>query len=103
MTKTCRAKNRDSESPPITSDAEQELHDDGADHRHATGHRAGDRQPPVGVGIPTQHLAAEEHAERAEQQEHADDPGQLARILVRSVQETCVMWASTITTMPLPA
>ena len=56
-----------------------------------TGVRAGDRradaEPPVRVLVEAQHLAGEGHAERAQEQDDADDPGQLARILVGAEEE----------------
>src|SRR5262249_47462459 len=39
-------------------------------------------QTPIGILIPTQDLAGEGHSQGSEKEEHADDPGQLARILV---------------------
>ena len=87
MTKTCRAKNRLSESPPITGPPRSSADDLGPDDRHPPGHRPADGQAPVGVRVPAEDLAGEEHAQRAEEQEDAQDPGQLARVLVGPVQE----------------
>ena len=44
-------------------------------------------QPPIGILIPAQDLAGEGHAQGSEQEEHADDPGELARILVGPKEE----------------
>ena len=87
MTKTCRAKKRLSESPPITGPPRSRRTTHGPEDRHAPGHRPADRQAPVGVRVPAEDLAGEEHAQGAEEQEHAQDPGQLARVLVGPVQE----------------
>ena len=68
--------------------AAQELADDPRpEDRHLPGHRPADRQAPVGVRVPAEDLAGEEHAQGAEEQEDAQDPGQLARVLVGPVQE----------------
>ena len=88
MTNTCSVKKRlsalaaDDRRRPAASRTTPRSED-----RHAPGHRTGDRQSPIGIGIPAENLSAEEHPQRAEQQQHADDPGQLARILVGSVQK----------------
>ncbi len=55
--------------------------------RHSPRHRAADRQTPISVGIPPHHLAGEKHSQRAEQEKHADDPSEFARIFVRPMQK----------------
>ncbi len=49
---------------------------------NAAGDRCADAQSPVCVLIEAQHLSAERHAKRHEQQKNADDPGEFARKLV---------------------
>ena len=41
-----------------------------------------DAESPVGILVEAQHLAGEGHAERHQQHEHAEDPGEFARKLV---------------------
>ena len=54
---------------------------------HAAGDRGADPETPVGVLIEAHDLSGKRHAERRQQQEDADDPGQLARILVGAEQK----------------
>ena len=72
---------------PDDGTAQQQVDDVRSQHRHAAGHRRADAHAPVGVGIPSQDLAGEGHAQRHEQQEHAREPVQLARVLEGPVQE----------------
>ncbi len=45
--------------------AEQHVDDPGADDRDPAGHRTGDREAPIGIGIPAEDLTAEEHTQDA--------------------------------------
>src|SRR4051812_32155742 len=67
--------------------AEQELDHARSDHRAAARHRTGDYQAPVGIGIPAKDLAGEEHSQRAEKQEDAENPGHFTRVFVGTVEE----------------
>ncbi len=67
--------------------AVHKMHQVGAHKRHAAHDRGADAQAPVGVLVEAQHLAGEGHAEGQQQQHHTDDPGQLARELVRAEHE----------------
>ena len=66
---------------------QHQIHSPGPNHWDATHNRRSDSESPVGVLIESQHLAGEGHAERHQQQEYADHPGQLSRKLVRSEKE----------------
>src|SRR5262249_44680933 len=57
--------------------SEQEMDERVADTRSPRRDRRADPEPPVGVLIPAKDLAREGHAERAEEQEDADDPREL--------------------------
>ena len=87
MTKTCSAKKRDSVAPAMIGPPSISLTSRGPDERDAAGDRRADPEPPVRVLIEAQDLAGEGHAERHRSRKHADDPGQLARILVGAEQE----------------
>src|SRR5262249_37770167 len=67
--------------------AEQKMDERVADARRSRRNRRTDPEPPVGVLIPAEDLAGEGHAERAEEQEDADDPRELARVFVGAPQE----------------
>ena len=58
-----------------------------SDDRRAGGDRRADPEPPVGVLVPPEDLPGEGHAERAQEQENAGDPGQLTRVLVGAKEE----------------
>jgi len=49
--------------------------------------RRRDAQSPVRILVEPEHLAGERHSQRHEQEHDAGDPGQLARILVRTEEE----------------
>ena len=70
-------------------DGPAQQHVDGipADERNATGDGSADAESPVGVLIEAQDLSGEGHAERHEQQEDADDPGEFARKFVGAEEE----------------
>ena len=87
MTKTCTVKNRLRALPPITRPPSSNVTSHGPKPGTLPGHRAADRQAPVGVRVPAKNLPGEEHPQREQQQADAHDPGQLARILVGPVQE----------------
>ena len=86
MTKTCSAKKRVSVCPGDDRAAQHHLHDLRPDDGSAAGDGRADAEAPVGVLVEAQDLAGEGHAQRAEEQEDADDPGQLARELVGAEQ-----------------
>ena len=67
--------------------AQQPVHDLRPQQRHSSRHRGTDCQAPVGIRVPAQHLAGEEHSQRAQKQADACHPRQLARVLVGPVQE----------------
>ena len=67
--------------------AEHQVDQLAADPRHAADDGSADAEAPVGVLIEAQHLAGEGHAEREQQQEDADDPGEFARIFVRAEEK----------------
>ena len=67
--------------------AEQQMHQGAADEGNAADDGGADAEAPVGVLIEAQHLAGEGHAERHQQQEDADDPGELAGKLVGAEEE----------------
>ena len=69
-------------APRDDRSAEQELDQRVSDARRARRDRGADPEPPVGVLIPAEDLTREGHAERAEKQEDADDPRELARVFV---------------------
>ena len=58
-----------------------------ADDRRACRDRRADPEPPVRVLVPPEDLPGEGHAERAQEQKNAGDPGQLTRILVGAKEE----------------
>ena len=58
--------------------AQQHVHSLRANQRHAAGDRRPDAEPPVGVLVEAQHLPGKRHAQGHKQQEHTDDPGELA-------------------------
>ena len=66
---------------------EQHLNERVADTRGTRCDRRPDPEPPVRVLIPPQDLAREGHAERAQEQEHADDPRELTRVFVGAKQK----------------
>src|SRR5262249_6305791 len=67
--------------------AQHQLDDGRTEDGDAAGDRRADPEPPVGVLVEAQHLSGERHAQRHEQEEDAQDPGQLARVLVGPEQE----------------
>ncbi len=67
--------------------AEHQVDERAADPGNAAHDGSADAEAPVGVLIEAQDLAGEGHAEREEQQEDADDPGELARIFVGAEEE----------------
>src|SRR5579863_9381391 len=67
--------------------AEQQLDQRRTDDRYPAGDRCADPEPPVSILVEPQHLASERHSERHQQQENAENPRQLSRILVSSEQE----------------
>ncbi len=87
ITKTCSAKKRDSVCPADDRSAVDQVHQVGADKRDAAHDGGADAQTPVGVLVEAQHLSGEGHAQGQQQQHHTDDPGQLARKLVRAEHE----------------
>ena len=79
----------------VTADlgaAVEELREELADERRRPVQVDADDGRPVGRLVPRQQVAGEalEHAE--DEQHHADDPVQLARVLVGAEQETRAVW-----------
>ena len=87
MTKTCSAKNRDSVAPAMMGPPSSRCTSVRADQGNAAGDGSADAEAPVGVLVEAQHLPGEGHAQRHQQQEDADDPGQLAGKLVGAEQK----------------
>ena len=67
--------------------AQQQIDQRPADERHAGDDRGANAQTPVGILVEAHHLAGECHAQRHQQQKHAQDPGQLARKFISAKQE----------------
>ena len=87
MTKTCSAKKRESVGPPMMGPPSMQVDERAADQGNAAHDGGADAEAPVGVLIEAQHLAGEGHAEREQQQEDADDPGEFARKFVRAEEK----------------
>src|SRR3989442_12066955 len=81
--------------------AEQHLNERVADTRGTRCDRRPDPEPPVRVLIPPEYLAREGHAERAQEQEHADDPRELTRVFVGAKQKDLIMCNVMIATIAL--
>ena len=82
MTKTCSAKKRDSVGPAMIGPPSIRSTSGPPMQRHAAENGGADAEAPVGVLIEAQHLSGERHAEGEQEQEDADDPGELARKLI---------------------
>ena len=82
MTKTCSAKKRESVAPAMMGPPSMRCTSGPPIDGNAAHDGGADAEAPVGVLIEAQHLAGEGHAEREQQQEDADDPGELAGKLV---------------------
>ena len=67
--------------------AQHQLHRRGTDDGNAACDGGSDAKSPIGVLIEAQHLAAEGHAQRHQQEKDADDPGELPRKFVSAEQE----------------
>ena len=87
MTKTCRAKKRDQRLARDDRPAEDHLDELASHDRHPPRDRRHDAEPPVRVLVEAEDLAGERHAQRHDQQQHADDPRQLARVLERAEEK----------------
>ena len=87
ITKTCSAKKRDSVAPAMIGPPSIRF----TNHGPMNGLRLADRSPdpksPISVLIEAQHLPGERHAQRHQEQEYADDPGQFAGKLVGPEQK----------------
>ena len=87
MTKTCSAKKRESVGPAMMGPPSMRSTSGAADEGHAADDGSADAEAPVGVLIEAQDLAGKGHAEREQEQEDADDPGELAREFVGAEEE----------------
>ena len=67
--------------------SEDQMHHGLADEWRASGDGGADPEPPVRILIPAHQLPRKGHAERAQEEEHSDDPRQLSWVLVSSPQE----------------
>src|SRR5215475_73360 len=67
--------------------AEEQMNEGVSDTWGTRRDRRADPEPPVRVLIPPEYLAREGHAERAQEQEHADDPRELTRVFVGAKQK----------------
>src|SRR5262245_7690609 len=56
--------------------AQHQFHYSRTNNWNAAGDRCSDPQSPIGVLIETEHLSAEGHAQRHQQQKNTDDPGE---------------------------
>src|SRR6266704_2175896 len=87
ITKTCRAKNRDSVAPAMIGPPSINLTIAGPAIGTRLAIEAPIPSPPIGVLIKAQHLPAERHAESHQQKKNADDPGELSGKLVGPKKE----------------
>ncbi len=67
--------------------AKQRVNEVAADPGNAAGDGCADAEAPVGVLVKAENLAGEGHAEGEQEQEDAENPGELARVFVGSEHE----------------
>ena len=99
MTKTCRAKKRDSVWPPMMGPPSIMWTSGPPIHRHAADDGSADAEAPVGVLIKTQHLAGEGHAEREKSRKTPMIQVSSRGNLYAPKRKTCTMWIRTMATM----
>ena len=85
--KTWAVNTRESVRPAMMGPPRIRWTTDSPTNGRAGGDRRPDPEAPVGVLVPAHELAGEGHAERAQEQEHPDDPRHLAWVLVGAPQE----------------
>ena len=85
--KTWSAKNRESVAPAMIGSTQQHVDHGRTNKGNTAGDGSANPQTPVGILIEAQNLTGEGHAERHQEQENANHPGELAGKLVGAEQE----------------
>ena len=87
ITKTCRAKKRESVEPAMIGPPNSRFTIHGPITRNSARDRRADANPPERILIETKNLPRERHAQRHQQKKNTDDPGEFSRILEGAEQK----------------